>query len=131
MNLMGINQIDKEQKDKLTELAIDEWIWISFIILSVLNIAGDELDKDFCLYQDMKEKSLSKKIFNLTVFVSFLIYSYLAYRGYKRLKFAKKKNQNVNLAQSRLFANILIVVAAMILLYAQVKEPLPQNPSIE
>lgn len=126
-----MNNININKKNKLTELTIDEWIWITFIILSILNIVGDELDKDYCLYQNINEKTLSKKIFNLTVFVSFLIYLYLAYRGYNRLNNAIKLNQNIDLAKSRLFANILVVIAASILLYDQIKEPLPVNPTIE
>ena len=126
-----MNKIDINQKQKLTELTIDEWIWIIFIILSILNIVGDELDKDYCLYQDINEKSLSKKIFNLTVFISFIIYAYLAYRGYNRLNNAIKLNQNIDLAKSRLFANILVLIASFILLYDQIKEPLPENPTNE
>ena len=126
-----MNKFDINQKQKLTELTIDEWIWIIFIILSILNIVGDELDKDYCLYQDINEKSLSKKIFNLTVFISFIIYAYLAYRGYSRLNNAIKLNQNIDLAKSRLFANILVLIASFILLYDQIKEPLPENPTIE
>ena len=126
-----MNKIDINQKQKLTELTIDEWIWIIFIILSILNIVGDELDKDYCLYQNITEKSLSKKIFNLTVFISFLIYAYLAYRGYNRLNNDIKLNQNIDLAKSRLFANILVLIASFILLYDQIKEPLPENPTNE
>ena len=126
-----MNKFDINQKQKLTELTIDEWIWIIFIILSILNIVGDELDKDYCLYQDTNEKSLSKKIFNLTVFISFIIYAYLAYRGYNRLNNAIKLNQNIDLAKSRLFANILVLIASFILLYDQIKEPLPENPTNE
>ena len=29
----------------LTELTVDEWIWIIFIILSILNIYGDYVKK--------------------------------------------------------------------------------------
>lgn len=33
--------------DKIKELKIDEWIWIVFIILSALNICGDEFEMEY------------------------------------------------------------------------------------
>ena len=78
-----MNEIDRE---RVSELVIDEWIWVAFIILSALNIGGDELEKKYCYHQKVveNEMDLSKKIFTLTVFGSFLIYIYLAYRNCKK-----------------------------------------------
>ena len=35
--------------DKERELRVDEWIWVIFIILSIFNIFGDELEKKLAM----------------------------------------------------------------------------------
>ena len=38
--------------ERVKEIVIDEWIWVVFIILSALNIGGDELEKKYCYYHE-------------------------------------------------------------------------------
>ena len=56
------------QKEK--ELTIDEWIWIIFIILSIMNILGDELEKKF-----YRERVIQKYFYFNRPY--FLLYLYL------------------------------------------------------
>lgn len=121
----------EEDYKKLNELKIDEWIWGVFIILSILNISGDEIEKHYCYYHLKKDKERSKKIFTLTVFVSFLIYIYLAYRNCQRYNDAIKNNKDISLISIRKFASILVATASFMLLYAQLNDNKPTNPSIE
>lgn len=121
----------KHDQERVTELIIDEWIWIVFIILSILNISGDEIEKKFCYNHNQNDKTKAKKIFKFTVFISFLIYSYIAYKNYNKYKKTKYSNQDNPLISMRLFASILIVVASAILLYTQLKDTEAENPSIE
>ena len=37
--------MNTKDKERVSELVIDEWIWGVFIILSILNITGDEFEK--------------------------------------------------------------------------------------
>ena len=120
-----------ETNNKVQELRIDEWIWVTFIILSVLNIFGDECEKDFCLKHDINKDKLAKKIFTFTVFVSLLIYSYLAYQRYSNLQAKWNTNQNTFLDEMRFFGSILVVVASFIFLYYQLETTSASNPSIE
>lgn len=121
----------ERDRKKIHELVIDEWIWVVFIILSVLNISGDEIEKHWCYYHEKRDKEIAKKIFTFTVFVSFLIYLYLAYKNYNKYKSACNEQQDTSLFKSRLFASILVVVASSIFLYAQCKDSQLENPSIE
>lgn len=118
-------------KEEITELTIDEWVWVVFIILSALNIYGDEEKKKFCLYQSERDKSISKKIFTFTVFISLLVYSYLAYKNYTRVTLVKDNPQKSKLFKTRLFGSILVVVAASLFLYVQLNNPDDDNPSIQ
>jgi len=122
------NNFDKERVD---ELLIDEWIWIAFIILSILNITGDEFEKKYCYYHEEKSKNTSKKIFTFTVFISFIIYNYLAYKNCNKYKKALINNQDTNIITKRCIASILIVIASTLLLSAQLEDKNPTNPSLE
>lgn len=125
-----MNEIDRE---RVSELVIDEWIWVAFIILSALNIGGDELEKKYCYHKKVveNEMDLSKKIFTLTVFGSFLIYIYLAYRNCKKYNKLKQCNDDISLIRIRCFASLLVVFASLLFLYAQLHDKVPTNPSIE
>lgn len=118
-------------RERINELVIDEWIWVVFIILSVLNISGDEIEKHYCYYHEQKDKERSRKIFKLTVFVSLLIYIYLAYKNCKKYSIAINTGQDTSIISIRKFASILVVVASTMLLYAQFKDGESENPAIE
>ena len=121
----------EHNQERVTELVIDEWIWVVFIILSFLNISGDEIEKKYCYFHEQNDKKRAKKIFKFTVLISFIIYSYIAYKNYKKYKKTKYSEQDNTLVSMRLFASTLIVIASSILLYTQFKDTEPENPSIE
>lgn len=123
--------MNNKDKERINELVIDEWIWVVFIILSALNIGGDEIEKKYCINHEEKDKNLSKKIFKITVLSSFLIYLYLASKNCKKYHMLKKENQDTQLIATRCFASILVVIASSMFLYAQLKDSQPTNPSIE
>lgn len=121
----------ERDQERVSELVIDEWIWIIFIVLSILNISGDEIEKNYCYYHEQKDKERSKKIFIFTVFVSLMIYLYLAYNNCKKYRVAKEKNEDLSTCGMRRLASILVVIAAGLYLYAHFKDTQPVNPSIE
>lgn len=117
-------------REKETELKIDEFIWIITIVLSILNIVGDEFEKKYLYDKDPSEKSIAKKIFNFTVFVSFLIYLYLLQKTHKKYKNAKLKNQDTDIPFIRFVATILITIGVLLLLYAQLTDKSANNPDV-
>ena len=112
--------------DRLNELQIDEIIWLIFITVSIFNIIGDEFEKNYCQTKNLNSLNKSKNIFTLTLFISFIIYSYILYTRYKKLR----NNPYNNLTKKRLFASILVVVACSINLLCQIKDRQPTNPTI-
>lgn len=123
--------MSEKDRKQIEELTIDEWIWVVFIVLSSLNIFGDELEKEFCIKHEDSVKSTAKKIFTITVFVSFLIYIYLGYKNYKKYHEIKMHSGNTSLVKTRFFASLLVVIASFLFLNAQLKDAYPVNPSIE
>ena len=118
-------------RERVNELVIDEWIWVVFIILSALNITGDECEKKYCYNQSIHEKTRAKNIFTLTVFVSFLIYFYLAYKNCCKYQKAKYSNKDTNLISTRCLASILVVIVSSLFLTAQLKDRVATNPSLQ
>ena len=115
---------------KIHELKIDEWIWVIFIILSIVNIFGDECEMDYCVNHFYQKKITSKKIFTTTLFFSLLIYLYLEYQRYQKLKNCIREKQNTSIWELRCFGGFLIIVATLLFLYCQVVESDPVNPGI-
>ena len=116
--------------DRIKELTIDELIWIIFIILSLLNIFGDELEKKICYYHNKQDKNISKKIFTFTVFISFLIYSYIFYQRYQTFEKNKNNINKKNICQTRLFGSILVLIASALFLSCQLTDKEDENPNI-
>ena len=119
-----------DDKKRICELEIDEFIWGAFIILSFFNICGDECEKGYCIEHDLKKKKYSKYIFIFTLSSSLFIYLYLEYYRYSKLNYAKIKKQNIAIWEIRCFGGILVVIATLLFLYCQIVEPDPENPLI-
>ena len=111
---------------RLKELQIDEIIWIIFITISIINIIGDEFEKNYCTTKNQNSLNKSKNIFTFTLFASLIIYSYILYTRYQKYN----NNPNNFLTKQRLFAAILVVVATIINFYCQLKDRQPTNPTI-
>lgn len=116
---------------ELKELKIDEWIWVVFITLSLLNIFGDELKKDYQLHHTDKSFSTSRTIFTITIFVSFLIYVYLVYRNYSRWKRCDINSKKYKFSELNFFGSCLVVIASFIFLYVQVVSNQDSSPSLK
>lgn len=115
---------------EIKELKIDEFIWVVFILLGIANIVGDECKKKYYVKDDDKSEELARKIFLVTLFISLIIYVYISYLRYKRLKRCYENGTDSFCAEARMFASIMVVIASGIFLYCQIKESNPVNPSI-
>lgn len=102
--------------NEIMDITINEWIWIIFIILSIANIYGDELEK-----VSLKEKKAhdndAKKIFLITASITLIIYIYFAINTYIKIENTKQKSQNINMLNIKLIGNILIVVGIICIIY--------------
>ena len=112
----------------IRELRIDEVIWIIFIILSILNIIGDENEKYYYINNNDERDKLAKDIFIFTLVISLLLYLYTLYKRYNKMKNAK--DNNLYICEYRLFGSILVVTATIIFIYCSIKETRASNPSI-
>ena len=74
----------KDNND-LQEVTINEWIWVIFVILSLANIYGDELEKYSLKEKSCRDKN-ARKIFLTTASVALIIYFYFVIHSYNKLK---------------------------------------------
>ena len=109
----------KDNND-LQEVTINEWIWVIFVILSLANIYGDELEK-----YSLKEKSCrdkkARKIFLTTASVALIIYFYFVIHSYNKLKKIQQSGKNTKLQEINLLGNTLVFLGACTLIYYNLK----------
>ena len=69
--------------EELSRLNFEDYIWILFAILSVLNIIGNKNEKNYLKTDNNLYKNKSNKIFKFTIIGTFLIYIYFFIRNPK------------------------------------------------
>lgn len=115
--------MNNETEEMIERLSFENYIWIVFIIIAILDIYGDELIKNYLRYNDLKADKLAKKIFLWVTIISIIIYIYFVLRNY----YDYKKHENNEAYQIRLFGSILILTGTICLLYFQVKTTVVTN----
>lgn len=111
-----------EDKQKLIKrLTFENYIWVIFIIISILDIYGDELIKKYLRENDQEADRKAKKIFFSIIIVSLIIYLYFLIRNYSDLQ----THPNDDAYQVRLFGSIFIFVGTLCLFYFQMKTANP------
>lgn len=108
-----------KDNNELRDVTINEWIWVIFVILSLANIYGDELEKN-SLKESLKHNETAKKIFTTTASIALIIYFYFVIDSYNKLRKTKNNNKNTNLQEISLLGNSLIFIGACLLIYFRI-----------
>lgn len=110
----------------IKRLSFENYIWITFIVVSLIDIYGDELFKRSVTKNDSNAKSKAKNLFLLVALISIIVYVYFFYRNYTDYQKHCNKFYEV-----RLFGSIFLLVGALCLVYFQLYNPeeivLPSN----
>ena len=104
---------------KINRLNFEDLIWIIFIFLSVANIYGDKLEKDYLKTNNKKLDKNANIVFEIILIVTFFIYVYFWQRNYKDYKSASKENKN--LLMIKLLGSSFLIAGIICLLYFQTK----------
>ena len=112
--LSGIYLNMNDNEELIRRIGFENFIWITFIIVSIINIYGDELIKKSVRENDSEVKKKAENLFLFISLISVLIYVYFFYRNYT--DYQKYCNRYY---ESRLFGSILILIGTLCLVYFQ------------
>lgn len=102
--------------EDLREVTINEWIWIIFVILSLANIYGDELEIHSLKEKHCRDKK-AKKVFLITASIALIIYFYFMKNSYNKLQKLKSQNKDTRLQEINFLGNTLVFLGALTLIY--------------
>lgn len=103
-----------DEDELIRRLSFENFIWITFIIVSAIDIYGDELIKRSVRENDEKAQQRAESLFLFVALISILVYVYFFYRNYT--DYQKHCNKYYGI---RLFGSILILVGTLCLVYFQ------------
>ena len=110
--------IDKE----IFRLDFENFLWFLFIILSFLNICGDNDDKKYLQSGESYYSREANHIFTFTLAVTFFIYLYFFVRNYKMYEAVSDSRKKLYLI--KLLGSSFLIAGTICLWYFQNKESL-------
>lgn len=105
---------------EIKRLKFEDFLWVVFIVLALLNIYGDHNDVDYLETGERKFKQTSNKIFEATITISILIYIYFFVRNFNA--YEKSSEKDKKLFAIKLLGSSLLIAGALCLLYFQKKQ---------
>ena len=108
---------DNDTNNKIKQLNFEEFIWVIFIIISSLNIYGEELEKKYIISNREVYEKDANKIFKITLIVTFLIYIYFFKRNYNAFKNASDNEKQ--LYETKLLGSSFLLAGLLLLIYFQ------------
>ena len=106
--------------NEIDRLNFEDFIWIIFIGLILLNILGDNFQKEF-LKENIKEKEIkANNIFLFVLVVTFFIYLYFFIRNFSA--FEKANDENKSLFFIKLLGSSFFIAGIICLIYFQSKQ---------
>lgn len=103
--------------NELKRLKFEDLLWIVFAILSIMNIYGDQLQKEYIQTSSNYYEERSNTIFEITLTITLCIYIYFFLRNYKSYKNVTSKNKS--LYAIKVFGSIFLIVGTICLIYFQ------------
>lgn len=116
--------MDYSKSNEIKRLNFEDILAIIFIVLSILTIISNKLQKEFL---ENNNKEIEKKVKEMNIFILFLtifIYAYFVQRNYSFLK-NPKNNESTSLLTYRFIGSVLLVIGVSFILYYQIKTPSP------
>ena len=104
--------------NRFNSILIDEVIIVIFIVLNIINIYADELEKRYLFSNNVNDLKNANKIVIFTLIITLIIYIYFAYLNYQEYE-----KQKTNLYETRLIGTILVIIGLICLIYFRYKNP--------
>lgn len=108
------------KEETIKRLKFENILWLTFVGLSLLNIFGDNTEREFIETNDKQFQERSNRIFLFTLEVTFFIYLYFLIRNYRALKSAAKKDKQ--LYTIKVLGSVFLILGIILLIYFQRKQ---------
>lgn len=104
---------------QLIRIENENYIWVIYIFILIFNFISNKYEKDYIIYNNLKDQKIYLTINKIVVIVLFLVYLYFLGLSLDDIKSAqvnvsKKRLLNLNL---QLIANVLFVIGGAIIIY--------------
>ena len=104
----------------LTRLKFEDFLLVLFIILSLLNIYGNQSEKNYLKTNNTIYKNKANEIFKFTILITIFIYAYFFIRNYHSYKISRENEKHIFII--KLLGSSFLIAGAVCLLYFQSKE---------
>lgn len=106
--------------NELKRLDFEDFLWVIFIIIALLNIYGDYNDKEFLKTHRSQFKKNANLIFEITLIITFLIYIYFFMRIYYFYQKATLEEKQLYLI--KVLGSTFLLAGVILLIYFQTKQ---------
>lgn len=110
----------KTIEEEINRLNFEDWLFIIVIILTILNIYGDQIQKQYIKTNNKDYLTKSTCIFLFVLIVSSFIYLYFVKRNYNIYKNASPNEKKV--LSIKLLGSVLLYIGILLLIYFQIKD---------
>lgn len=104
-------------EETINRLNLEDWIFITFIVVSILNIYANSLLKKEVIENNKKYQEKADQIFLIVIIISIILYSYFFKRNYNVYK-----NTQDNKLIIKVLGSLLILIGAVCLLIFQLSD---------
>ena len=114
----------EDKMERLKQIKIENIVWLIYIILIVICLYGNKLEKQFILFQDNYSKNKYRKVNILIFTIATIIYLYFFidnYKGVQNLKITDSKLKK-DLNKLSLLGSSLILISGLIFLYIAITD---------
>lgn len=112
--------MSKDSLEKISRINFEQSIWLSFIILNILTIYADKVQKESLVNGDKKDKKQIRFIYICIVVTALPIYYYFWIRNCYDLSKAIQKGKDVLLYELRVMGIVLIFLGAIFIFIFQI-----------
>lgn len=108
---------DVNTLNELKRLKFEDFIWVMFIFIALLNIYGDYDEQKYLKTNNKSYDTEANKVFEITIVASFLAYIYFFIRNYNAYKKASSSEKKI--LEIKLIGSALFLAGSLCLLYSQ------------
>lgn len=108
---------NNEMLDELERLRFEDYLWIFYGSIILVNIFGNYYEKEYLITNERKTGVKFNFIFEVVLVLTFFIYIYLFERNYNNYTRASVEERDVYLV--RVFGSIFLIVGVLCFIYYQ------------